>query len=298
LSEVGFEVLYWVPFLKRLVRELEIDPDRLTAISRGGVAAWYEGVCSDYREIFSEVDPDEFRTRNEERWQSTGGQKHMAFGPWERELIRRLGFRTRGLSLIHPSLMYAAFRDVWRGAAPVTEVFRRCDYTRWSRPDRSACPVRLPERYVAVKFYDRPSFPNSPENRTWVNAVVHRLAEQLPVVSLSTSLRVDDHDDLEHASDEPVVRALDGVPAELNLQVQTAVIANAEAFVGTYGGLSYVAQAYGVPSFALASNTGGFLPVHHQVALKAAEAYDTSFVLVHPETAPLVEIARAITERN
>ena len=40
---------------------------------------------------------------------------------------------------------------------------------------------------------------------------------------------------------------------ERNLAVQTAVIARARAFVGTYGGYSYLAPYLGVPSVALFS---------------------------------------------
>ncbi len=50
-----------------------------------------------------------------------------------------------------------------------------------------------------------------------------------------------------------------------NLAVQTAVIARARAFVGTYGGYSYLAPFCGVPSLAFYSEPT--FKVHHlQVA--------------------------------
>src|SRR5690349_23710512 len=39
-SEVGFEAMYWLPFLERL-RADGIAPDRMIPITRGGAAAWY-----------------------------------------------------------------------------------------------------------------------------------------------------------------------------------------------------------------------------------------------------------------
>ena len=45
LSEVGFETLYWVPFLHWVKAAFRLDPDRLVAVSRGGVAGWYRGLA-------------------------------------------------------------------------------------------------------------------------------------------------------------------------------------------------------------------------------------------------------------
>src|SRR5690242_8075598 len=41
LSEVGFEVLYWIPFLRWFEDRYRVDRERVIAVSRGGVAGWY-----------------------------------------------------------------------------------------------------------------------------------------------------------------------------------------------------------------------------------------------------------------
>ena len=51
LSEVGYEALYWVPFV-RWFAELRHRSERIVALSRGGVAAWYGGIASRYVEQF------------------------------------------------------------------------------------------------------------------------------------------------------------------------------------------------------------------------------------------------------
>ena len=43
LAEVGFEVLDWIPFLRRLVEQGRLDPTRTVVISRGGVGARDQG---------------------------------------------------------------------------------------------------------------------------------------------------------------------------------------------------------------------------------------------------------------
>jgi hypothetical protein len=40
-GEVGFELLYWIPFLQWVRETFPIDPARMIVISRGGVASWY-----------------------------------------------------------------------------------------------------------------------------------------------------------------------------------------------------------------------------------------------------------------
>src|SRR4051794_8053845 len=57
LSEVGFEALYWIPFLRWVKAAFRLDPARVVAVSRGGVASWYDGIAGRYVEIWDHVDP-------------------------------------------------------------------------------------------------------------------------------------------------------------------------------------------------------------------------------------------------
>ena len=41
LGEVGFELLYWVPFLAWCAERFAISPERWIIVSRGGTASWY-----------------------------------------------------------------------------------------------------------------------------------------------------------------------------------------------------------------------------------------------------------------
>src|ERR1700745_694151 len=57
LSEVGYETLYWVPFLRWVKAAFRLDPSRVVAVSRGGVGSWYEGIAARYVEIWDHVEP-------------------------------------------------------------------------------------------------------------------------------------------------------------------------------------------------------------------------------------------------
>ena len=56
-----------------------------------------------------------------------------------------------------------------------------------------------------------------------------------------------------------------------NLGVQSAIVAGASAFVGTYGGFSYLAPFFGVPATAYYANDG-FSPRHLSMARSAFAA--------------------------
>ena len=67
LSEVGYEVLYWVPFVRWVKAAFRIDPSRMIVMSRGGAGSWYADITPNYVDVFDELEPAEFSTRNIER---------------------------------------------------------------------------------------------------------------------------------------------------------------------------------------------------------------------------------------
>src|SRR5258705_305177 len=99
-----------------------------------------------------------------------------------------------------------------------------------------------------------------------------------PVVAFSTGLNIDDHGGVR--VDEYGVRHLpEGIAPSRNLQVQSAIVARAEAFVGTYGGFSYMAPFYGVKSVAFYSDPNGFSRKHLDMARSAFDTIDGSGML-------------------
>src|SRR6266545_2052896 len=41
LGEIGYELEYWIPFLRRLLHEHGVAPEQATVMTRGGAALWY-----------------------------------------------------------------------------------------------------------------------------------------------------------------------------------------------------------------------------------------------------------------
>jgi hypothetical protein len=266
LGEVGFELLYWVPFLRWFTRRFNVAPERLVVVSRGGTAAWYRPFAGGYRDIFDTIAPEEFRRLHDERIAANGEQKQTQVLTLERLLLRRLVSDIEDRVMLHPSSMYQLFNPYWWGHVGPEWVHARADYARL--PADPAEVTRPLQPYTAVKFYFNECFPATDANRTFARRVVEQAAAAGPVVSLVTGLHLDDHH-----GDDARIGGVEGLPADLpprrNLAVQAALVAGARAFVGTYGGFSYLAPFLGVPATGYYSNEKGFSKSHLVMAQSA-----------------------------
>lgn len=266
LSEVGFEVMYWLPFVRWFVRQYNLAPDRLVAVSRGGVRSWYLPLASRYGEVFDYLDPDTFAVRNEtRRVESDGSRKQMQLSALDREVLEGVQrqFQLDRVEVLHPSLMYQLFKRYWLGQRGYDSIqwFTRCE-----RPTGPFEPVPgLPPRYVAVKLYAAASLADSPETRATLRSLLSALAERLPVVLLDTGLTLDDHDEFVFKDDPRFLTLRDRMAPSTNLDLQSRVIAHAHLFVGTCGSLTWLAPQLGVPTIALFSDDR-FLGPHLYVA--------------------------------
>ena len=271
LGEVGFELLYWVPFLRWCAECLNIDPHRFVVMSRGGTASWYQPFAARYMDDFDEVSAETFREQHDARVRELGEQKQTRVTAFDRQLVEAAMRRghVADWSLLHPSRMYDVLNPYWWGHQSTAWVHAHTRYTRLPNPGPVDVPD-LPPRYVAVKFYFNDCFPATMANRSFVRDVLQTLARRHPVVVLSTALAIDDHHTIR--IDEEGVRYLpEGIDPARNLQVQSAIVARAEQFVGTYGGFSYLAPFYGVESHAYYSNVEGYSRSHLRLAYEAFE---------------------------
>jgi hypothetical protein len=269
LSEVGFETLYWIPFLQWVQAAFRVSPDRIVAVSRGGVGGWYGDVASRYLEIWDDVDPETFARRNAER----GVTKQYEPSALDRDVLdhvaRRVG--THDFDVIHPGLMYRLFTLYWSGQRAMGFVDTHTRYARHAAP-ALIDPGWLPREYVAVKFYAARSLPDGADSRALLRSLVCRLAERMPVVLLDTGLVLeDDHADYalrESGVGDRVISAKPWMTPQNNLGVQTQIVAGARAFVGTCGSIAWLAPRLGVDTSALYVDPK-WLHAHLAVAMRA-----------------------------
>jgi hypothetical protein len=266
LSEVGYEVLYWVPFVRWVQSQFRIPPSRLVVVTRGGAASWYADITTNAVELFDLMSPDDYAARNAQRSaEDRGTLKQFGVSSMDRGIVadveRRIGAsRTQ---VLHPSLMYQLLHQFWLGHRPPSFLEKRTRYRRISPPEVALPP--LPAEFVAVKFYTAASLPPTEPVRRALQSIVLGLAEQAPVVMLDTGLALDDHEDYSFAAASRIHSLRASLQPRDNLAVQTAIISRASSFVGTCGALAWLAPMLGVDTTAVLADAR-FLHGHLQVA--------------------------------
>lgn len=274
LSEVGFELLYWIPFVRRRLREGGVAPDRVVVVSRGGVSAWYGDMASRYVEVLDWVPAERLLEEQQHRIRVGGGQKQMRLTPFERDVLTHVRERVGepGARILHPSTMYRRYRAVWMGRRARGIVEREVDFSPIA--ERPSPPTDLGEGdYTAVKAYFNDCFPDTLANRAALGELLERLARHAPVVLLRPGAVLDDHEHPAPSGVEIVVTGGESDSPPTNLARQTRIVRGARLLVSTYGGFSYLGPLLGVPTCAFYSHNT-FNPVHLEVLRRAERALD------------------------
>ena len=283
VSEVGFELLYWIPFLNWVKATYPIDAERLIVVSRGGCANWYRGIGGRYFDLFDYFTPEEFRQRAEQRI-TDHKLKPRLMSEFDRDVLKLVQqtLQVRDAELLHPMHMYRLFQEFWqrRGSVNVVENFAR--FAPLPSLESGELAARLPDDYVAIRFYFNEAFPDTASNRQCVEQLVSALAESTDVVVLNPPTQLDDHHDMPIARRGNVHSVADLMTPRTNLEVQSQVIARARAFLGTYGGLSYLPPYYGVKSLSFYSDASAFSSQHLDLARREfTRLQPGSFVALH-----------------
>ena len=300
LGEVGFEILYWVPFLRWAESTAGLDPSRVVALSRGGPSSWYADLAARYTDAFDLVTVDEFRAGNEARRREIGEQKQVRPTSFDADIMTRAR-EARGLGdahQLHPRLMYRLMQPYWWKHAPIEWAERHTSFSMISAPSLPPALGVAPREYIAVKFYFNECFPSTPETRAFVVETFERLSAVAPVVSLSTGLALDDHEGLSGDAGGRVRTVGAVASARDNLAVQTAVVANARVFVGTYGGFSYLAPFCGVPALGIFADANGFDRAHLDLARRAFTAIGSPGLTTADMTGSAARAVTAFADRN
>lgn len=265
LGEIGYELEYWIPFLRRELHRHGIPPEQATVMTRGGAALWYRDFAAGELDILELLTPEQYLPALEGRRERAGDLKQLRVDRFDRELVALAEKRLGPVTVVHPGLMFERLRGLWFKGVPLDELWPLLEYRRLEvEPDHTLVPEA---DYVAVKLYFNECLTPSVENRAFFQRTIERLAEETEVVLLSTGLLVDDHE--EWTTRHPRVHAIeDRLRPEDNLAVQTRIIAGARALVATYGGFSYLGPLLGVAT-ATYIEIEQTVPLHLEVIRRA-----------------------------
>jgi hypothetical protein len=273
VSEVGFELLYWIPFLRWAVASGAIAPQRLVIVSRGGCGDWYRDICGRYVDLFDYYTPELFREKSEQR-RTAGRQKPRTMTEFDRDIVKlvRQTLHLGTSDLLHPTHMYRLFQGFWQSKAPLEAIDRFMQLRPLPAPDTSDLAGSLPHTFVAARFYFNDAFPDTAENRRFVSDVLTSVADSTDVVLMTPAIRLDDLLEVPAPQRRRIHAIGDLLAPRTNLEVQSKVIARSRAFVGTHGGLSYLAPLYGVRSLSFYSTARPDVLRHLEAARRGLNA--------------------------
>lgn len=266
---MGFEALYWLPFLAALRIQCGIARERIIPITRGGAGVWYDTPTA--VELYAMRTPQDVRVEHRLQHQANGQLKQTHVTLFDRGVIQdaaaSLGLtRRRDYHVLHPSWMYqslSAFWNAWQGLGWLSN---RLAFPRIAAPIVQG--LTLPPIFAAARFYFRPTFKMTPTNVAFAEQTLRQMAAQHPVVVLNSGLHLDDHFDYVPTNIPNVTVLSDVVPLtpENNLAVQSAVLGRALGFVGTYGGLAQLALRMGKPSVSVYDDWQGTALSHRHLS--------------------------------
>ena len=303
LAEVGYEVLYWIPFLRWFQDAFGIPPDRLIVVSRGGMESMYRDFAAGYVDIFDLTTPQQLAARNAQRRSEGegGGQKQSATSILDEELVAAVR-STRGLgevAVCHPSLMFRLFRNVWHGNLPFDLLWRRTRHVatgRIGRSERAGPTPGIPDDFIAAKIYAGPALSTHEKTRDAVRAVVAQAATIAPVVLLEADLGIDEHRDFDLDGIPNVISARSLMSPRTNLDVQLALIARARFFLSACGGLAWQAPFMGVPTVAIYDSDSLLAP--HLFVTRHAGALTGAAEFTSVDLRGLSRVGLAVSERS
>lgn len=296
-SEVGFEVLYWIPF----VQALGLDPARVIPVTRGGAAIWYgtpAGV-----ELYDLREPKAVRIENALQHAKTGLLKQTTVTDFDKAVITDAA-KAVGITkyhVLHPAWMYQTLEPFWAGKQGLEWVIPRL--TRLETKDgqtvralsnlRPAAlgDLKLPSGYCAARFYARATFPHADITIQCARESLKQVAQHQPVVLLNPEVHADEHVDIPVKDIPNVYKLKDLVQVDprTNLALQSAVITGATGFVGTYGGVAQLALRLGKPSVSFYWDWTGTALAHKHLSEAIALQTGTAFLTLKLTDIPLLK---------
>lgn len=289
-SEIGFESLYWLPFLAKLRHDWQIPAERLIPISRGGAGVWYETPRA--VELYDMRTPQDLRVETRLQSQRTGSIKQTHVTAFDRQIVRdaaeTLGLRS--YLTLHPAWMYQTLAPFWNAARGLSWLQQQARYV--PMPHLNLDGVTLPEKFVAVRFYFRATFKATGTAMEFAKHTIRMIAKSQPVIVIDNGgLFLDDHFDY-IPKDEPNVQVLSQlVPmtAANNVAIQSAVLSKALGFVGTYGGMAQLALRFGKPSVSVYDEWQGTALPHKHLSEALALQSGVPFQVLRVGDLPLLQ---------
>jgi len=254
LSEIGYEILYWVPFLKKHLEHLIQDKNKkFIVISRGGVKNWYSFLENfEYFEIF-DLDKKKIFKHLSQRKNSLS-QKQWDFSKLDnyylKQVCEKKNLNKDDCLIIHPSVLFRNLKPYLNGNLAPNYVFKYLNHSNNSFVINLDQGLDYLKPFVAIKLYES-SILRLKKNESFfidkINLVLNKLDRKYKLVYLDFKIE-DDHKDLVLNKSGHKTYSINDVYSNINesnnIYLQDNLIQNSEFLVSTYGGFCYLPSFY------------------------------------------------------
>ncbi len=292
-GELGFEALYWLPWLAQLRHELNIAPERMIPFTRGGAGVFYGDKYGSGPELYDFRAPQAVRIENRIQHARTGLLKQTHWTAFDRALVKEVlkGVTGQRCMTLHPSWMYQTMRPFWDAEKGLSWAQDRLRFDILQPP---ALDIQLPAAFAVARFYARSTWPPSPQTASVATETIKQMASKVPVILLNSGIHADEHVDFTPKETIPNVYQLKDLyplTPQNNLAVQGAVIARSMGFVGTYGGLAQLALRFRKPVLSLFTDWYGTALPHRHLSEALALQMGVPFHVLRLADVPFIQDA-------
>ncbi|MFC7334996.1 hypothetical protein [Rhodocista pekingensis] len=281
IGDVSHEILYWIPFLRRMADDFGLPAGRCIAVCRGGSGGWYADLFDRTLDLADVYPDDRLGPMLSERVDVAGYLNQYTMADVDGVILQdcadHLGFMQ--CHVLHPAIMFQVLRHYWTGTAPLDHALALlAPYPAgWPAAGGGCAPLAD----LATRFDIGDSFAPSDFNANFTASIAFGV-DGLTLVDLATLVPGGDQS-LPLPADAPLVQpVLDGVPPA-PLAVQTAALAQARAFAGSLGPYCYLALAMGKPAFAAIDAYPVSQAPHVRLAARLAGGPGARLSIIHGE---------------
>ena len=174
-GEVGFELLYWIPFVRWVRAHWAVPPERELIVSRGGVGSLVWATYDVPTPTYSLCSlPKSFAVPSPTRSVNTASRVRSTIASLKPSVAI---VATSRLTCCIPALMHRLFASYWSDESGYAQIDQFTRHQLIEPPGNTGRPG-LPSDYVAIRFYFNECFPATSDNRAFARSVVSSLAER------------------------------------------------------------------------------------------------------------------------
>jgi hypothetical protein len=274
MSEIGFELLYWIPLLQK---KYNFENKKIIVISRGGVSHWYSNLkVYKYLNVQELIKDDDFKDFIRVKAQ-IGEQKQTNVENLESKIyeivMKKFSISAEECKILHPRIMYNYFRPYWNGSSKMNFSALQKNITL-DYPKKLNMKIDI-KNFVVCKLYSSSILYMENDKEKYlqkISLLMNIINQRYKIVFLNYNSG-DDHKLILPSFDEKLKLKeryylddlFEEVDKDNNLEIQNFLVSRSEFFFGTYGGFSYLPSYYQKNSITLKNNNQKLIDRHQPV---------------------------------